>query len=205
MDTNGTLLTKTLIDELAKAGLTCINLSLNAIDKEVASRLAGCQIDMKHVLEMGEYAKGRLGLLLAPLWVPGINDREMPRLIELAKAWGVRVAIQNFLGYKFGRNPVKAIAWGRFYSRLAELEKEHGIKLIYSEADFKIRKTEQLKKPFRKGETIEAVVVADGRLPQEKIAVASGRNISVMGCLKKGRIRVRITRDKHNIFFGRCV
>ncbi|MDP3765443.1 MAG: radical SAM protein, partial [Nanoarchaeota archaeon] len=41
IDTNGTLLSKQIVDELAEAGLTRINLSLNALDPEKAQKLAG--------------------------------------------------------------------------------------------------------------------------------------------------------------------
>jgi uncharacterized Fe-S cluster-containing radical SAM superfamily enzyme len=203
-DTNGTLLTKKLIDELKDAGLTKIHLSLNAMDRKVAEKLAGCPYNLEHVLEMARYASKRLGLLIAPIWVPGINDDEMPKLIGFAKELGVRIAIQNFLSYKYGRNPAKQMDWERFGQKMGQLEKEHGVKLLFSEADFSIVKTRQLEKPFRKGQVIRAEVVCDGRLKGEKIAVAGERNISVERCDRKGSIKVRLTRDKHNIFFGVC-
>jgi uncharacterized Fe-S cluster-containing radical SAM superfamily enzyme len=196
MDTNGTLLTKRLIDELSEAGMSCLNLSLNAIDRKVAEKMAGCPYDIDYVLEMAEYAKSRLGLLIAPVWVPGVNDEEMPKLVELGKKWGVRVAIQN---------PAKGMSWEVFYQKLGELEKRYSTRLIFSEKDFLIEKTQKLPKPFRKDETVEARIICDGRLNGEKIAVVGDRNISVPDCQKKGRARIRITRDKHNIFFGRCL
>jgi hypothetical protein len=207
-DTNGTLLTKKLIDELKAEGLTKIHLSLNALDKKVAEKLAGCPYNLEHVLEMARYAtKSGLGMLIAPIWVPGLNDDEMPKLISFAKELGVRIAIQNFLSYKYGRNPAKQMDWELFGQKMARLEKEHGVKLLFSEADFCISKTRPLERPFRKGQVIRAEVVCDGRLRGEKIAVAEGRNISVEGCERKGgkgAIKIRLTRDKHNIFFGVC-
>jgi uncharacterized protein len=203
-DTNGMLLTKKLIDELAEAGLTKIHLSLNAIDQDVASVLAGCQYSTKHVLEMARYISKskKLGLLIAPIWVPGINDSQMPKLIEFSKELGCRIAIQNFLSYKYGRNPAKPMDWELFGKKMAELEKEYSVKLLFSEADFHIEKTRELPKPFRKGDAVRANIVCDGRLKGEKIAVAEGRTISIPDCSKKGQARVKITRDKHNIFFG---
>ena len=42
-----------------------------------------------------------------------------------------------------------------------------------------------------------------GRLKNEKIAVAKERSISVPNCNKdKGKVRLKITRTKHNIFIG---
>jgi uncharacterized Fe-S cluster-containing radical SAM superfamily enzyme len=203
-DTNGTLLTKKLIDELAEAGLTKIHLSLNAIDPKVAEKLAGCPYNTAHVIEMARYASKRLGLLIAPIWVPGFNDEEMPKLVEFAKELGARIAIQNFLSYRFGRNPAKQLDWEDFFSKMRLLEQKYGVQLLFNETDFQIEKTKQLPKPFRKGQVVKAEIVCDGRLKGEKIAVALDRNISIPDCDKKGTIRVKITREKHNIYFGTC-
>ncbi len=204
-DTNGTLLTERLIDKLKEAGLTRIHLSLNAMDQKVAERLAGCPYNLEHVLKMARYASKKLGLLIAPIWVPGINDDEMPRLVAFAKELGVGIAIQNFLNYKYGRNPSKQMDWEVFGQKMGQLEKEHEVKLLFSEADFSIAKTRPLERPFRKGQVVRAEIVCDGRLEGEKISVAGERNISVERCAgKKGTIKVKLTRDKHNIFFGVC-
>jgi uncharacterized protein len=203
-DTNGTLLTKKLIDELADAGLTKIHLSLNAIDHKVAEKLANCPYNTAHVLEMARYASKRLGLLIAPIWVPGLNDDEMPKIVEFGKELGVRVAIQNFLSYRCGRNPAKQMEWEEFFAKMKALETKFGVQLLFNEADFQIEKTKQLPKPFRKNQLIKAEIVCDGRLKGEKIAVAEGRNISIPDCDKKGLVKVKITREKHNIYFGTC-
>ncbi|MFH1398544.1 MAG: radical SAM protein [Candidatus Woesearchaeota archaeon] len=203
IDTNGTLLTKAKIDELADAGLTRINLSINSLSQEIADRMAGAKYSLNHVLEMAEYASKRMELLLAPVWVPGINDSEMPKLIELSKTLRARIGIQNMLNYKHGRNPVKAMDWALFEEKLQGLEKEHGVKLLLNEKDFAITKTRLLPKPFKKGDIIKAGVVCDGRLDNEKLAVAQDRNICVKNCSKMGEIRIKIIRDKHNIFLGK--
>ena len=39
----------------------------------------------------------------------------------------------------------------------------------------------------------------------EKIAIAGERLISIPNCYKEGKIRIKITRTKHNIFFGELV
>jgi uncharacterized Fe-S cluster-containing radical SAM superfamily enzyme len=204
-DTNGTLLTKQLIDRIAEAGLTRIHLSLNALDQEVAESLTGCPYNLKHVLEMARYAAKRCGLLIAPIWVPSLNDKEMPKLIRFAKELGVPIAIQNFLSYKYGRNPTKPLGWEAFKEKMGALETEYGIKLLFSEQDFQITKTKKLPRPFRKGQVVKAQIVCDGRLKGEKIAVSQGRSISIPDCQKKGLVRVKITRDKHNIFYGNCL
>ena len=112
------------------------------------------------------------------------------------------IGIQNFLTYKLGRNPVKPMPFEKFYKVLEELQNKHKIKLIKSIEDFNIIKTKPLKKPFKKGEIIEAEIICKGRLKNEKIAVAKDRTISLPNCYKKGKVKIKITRTKHNIFIG---
>lgn len=205
INTNGTLLNKGIIDKLRKSGLTRFNLSLNAIEPKIAVRLAGSSYDVNHVLEMAVYIAKSSELVIAPVLVPGINEAEMPKIIEFARKLKARVGIQNFLNYRFGRNPVKQLAWERFYSLLRGLENKHKINLIGG--DFGIARTKLLPKPFRKGEAIKAAIVCSGRYKNEKIAVADNRSITLQNCIKPNGslIRVKITRNKHNIFYGRCI
>ncbi|MCP3683060.1 MAG: radical SAM protein [bacterium] len=206
MDTNGMFLDKKIIDELAEAGLTRINISLNAFDEKVAKKLAGTkEHDVEKIKDALRYAKGKIDLLVAPILVPGFNDDEMGKLIEFAKEIGAEIGIQNFLNYRRGRNPAKAFSWEKFYELLKELEKKHNVKLIKSKEDFKVTETKKIPKPFRKGQTIKAKIACNGRYENEKIAVADERSITVIGCGEKKDIRVKLLRDKHNIFFGKCV
>ena len=115
IDTNGTLLTKQLIDELAGAGLTRINLSLNALDPEKAQKLAGYPYNLNKVLEIAKYIPTKMDLIIAPVWVPGYNDDEMPKLAKFAQEIGAGkncppIGIQNLLNYRFGRNPVDSVS-----------------------------------------------------------------------------------------------
>ncbi|MEK6948851.1 MAG: radical SAM protein [Nanoarchaeota archaeon] len=208
IDTNGTLLHKKLIDDLAEAGLTRINLSLNALDQEIADKMAGFPYNLKKVIELAYYIPKKMDLIIAPVWLPGYNDEELVRLAKFAQEVGAGkncppIGIQNFLNYRFGRNPVKPVELEVFYKKLQELEQKHGIKLINDEKMFKIKKCKELPKPFRKGQVIEAELVFPGRLPGEMLAVANNRLISVPGCDKKeGKVKLKIRRTKHNIFLG---
>ena len=76
--------------------------------------------------------------------------------------------------------------------------------MILSEKDFNIVKTKELDKPFKKGDIVKASVISRGRLPDEKLVVSRGRIISVPNC-KSDKVKVRITRIKHNIFVGEIV
>ncbi|MBU0981007.1 MAG: radical SAM protein [Nanoarchaeota archaeon] len=203
MDTNATMLTKRMVDDLVKAGLTQFNVSLNSITKKTADTLAGKPYPVKHVKEMCSYIAKKADLTLAPVYVPGFNDDELGRIVEFGKRLKARVGIQNFLNYRFGRNPVRQLPWPKFYSMLRKLERQHDMKLIFKPEDFNIRPCKQLPKPFKKGDIIKAEIVCPGRLPNESIGVAEGRNITIIGCRSSGSCRVKILRSKHNIFYGK--
>jgi uncharacterized Fe-S cluster-containing radical SAM superfamily enzyme len=211
IDTNGTLLNKKLIDELASAGLTRINLSLHSLDQKTANKMAGTAYNLKKVTEMAAYIPKKMDLIITPVWLPGYNDKELVKLAKFADEIGAgkncpAIGIQNFFNYQFGRNPVKAVDMGVFYKKLRDLEQKEGIKLICKEADFKVKKCRELPKPFKKGDIIKAKLVCPGRLPNEMLAVAENRLISVPNCHKQeGFVKLRIKRSKHNIFVGDLV
>jgi hypothetical protein len=204
MDTNGVLLTKDLVDELAKIGKVRINLSLNALEPKLAKRISGCgKYDVEQVIKVAEYASKKMDLLIAPVLIPDYNEKEIGKLVEFAKKIGAKIGIQNFLNYHYGRNPAKAYEFGKFYELIRGLESRHNAKLVLGPADFGIRKTKKLPKPFVKGDIVKAVLAFPGRLPDEEVAIAKGRTILVRNCKKaKGEIRIKITRSKHNIFVG---
>ena len=206
IDTNGVLLTKNKVDELVSAGLTRFNFSINSLDEKIAKKIAGACYNVGKIKEICRYIAKKANLIITPVLVPTINEEEMPKIIEFAKEIWADIGIQNFLPYSLGRNPVKPIPFDKFYEKLKEWEDKYKVKLIKSVEDFNIVKTKPLPKPFRKGQIIEAEIVCSGRLPYEKIAVAEQRTISIPNCLKeKGRVRLKITRSKHNIFVGRLV
>ncbi len=208
--TNGTLLNEKLIDELVEAGLDMFNLSLNAMNKELAVKIADAGYNLERILKIAGYISKKAELVIAPVWIPGINDEEIEQLIEFTKSlkndrFTPKAGIQKYLHYKFGRNPANEMPWEEFYAKLRALEQKHNVKLVVDEKDFGIKGSKPLPKPFKKGEIVEAEIVCNGRLSGEKIAVAKERTISVFGAKKNGKARVRITRDKHNIFAGEVV
>ena len=211
IDTNGTLLNKQLIDNLATAGLTRINLSLHALSQEIANKMAGTSYNLKKVMEIAPYIPKKMDLIITPVWLQGYNDKELVKLAKFAQEIGAgkrcpAIGIQNFLNYQFGRNPIKSVNIGVFYKKLRDLEQKHSIKLICNEADFKIKKSRQLPKPFKKGDIVKAKLVCQGRLNNEMLAVAQNRVISVPNCYQQhGFIRLKIRRTKHNIFLGKLL
>lgn len=206
IDTNGTLLTKGKVDELVKAGLTRFNFSINALDDRLDRKIAGTAYDIEKIKKICRYIVKKANLIITPVLIPRVNEKEMPKIIGFAKKINADIGIQNFLNYRLGRNPVKQISFDEFYRKLKEWEREYGIKLIKSTRDFNIIKTRPLPKPFKRGDIIEAEIMCSGRLRKEKIAVAEERTISIPNCYKdSGKVRLKITRSKHNIFIGTIV
>ena len=211
VNTNGSFLSRQLIDELKEAGLTRINLSLNTLDQEVHNKLAGRVYPLKHVLKMVEYCKEiGMPILLAPTIIPGFNDsveRDIEPLIKLAKTISSpypTIGIQKFLEYKGGRNPSKAIPFEDFFATLRPLEEKYDV-VLTPKADwnpFGIYMDTKLEKPFHKGDVIKVTIKAVGRVPSEKIAVAGDRIVTVRNCHKAigASTKVKLIRDKHNIF-----
>src|SRR3989344_4592069 len=209
IDTNGTMLTKQLVDELAEAGLTRINLSLNALNPEKASKLAGYPYNLSKVMEIARYIPTKMDLIIAPVWVPGFNDEELPKLARFAEEIGAgkncpSIGIQNMLNYRFGRNPIDVVPMESFYSKMRELEEKHNVKLIFDKSAFNVEELPELPKPFKKGQVIEAEIALPGRIGNEMLAIAKERLISVPDCDKEigQKVRLRIKRTKHNIFLG---
>ena len=215
MDTNFTLVTKSQLDHLAKFDKLRFNVSLDSMDPKIAEKLAGCPYKLDYVLKMIQYAVDKgIKILIAPVYIPGHNNEELEKIVEFVKKLGVKaqakhplLGIQNFLNYKTGRNPVKANNWQEFYEMIKTLEQKTGLKQKLSAEDFGIRKTKNLPKPFKLGDTTRAMIKAPDRFKDTCLAVSKERVISVQNCqFKKGKkIRVKIGRDKHNIFSGKMI
>lgn len=200
MDTNGVLLNEDKVDKLFEAGLTQFNISIDSLDKDKAKEIAECNYSVDHIQKICRYVVTKGKLLIAPLWLPGINDSEIEKLIVFAKELGARIGIQNFLSYKNGRNPVKARPMEDFYADLKELEKKHDMKLAFTLEDFLVQPTEEFPNPFKKADILRVEPFSEGRLKHELLAVAKGRTISIKDAFgNKKSYKVRIVRTKHNI------
>lgn len=210
IDTNGTLLNKQKIDVLAKNDKLQLNLSLDAIDEDVARKIAGVKgYNVKHVKEVIAYAAEKLNVIVAPVLTQTFNEDQMEKIISWVKTLKhqPKLGIQNFLRYKTGRNPAKEMVWKNFYELLEKLEKKFDIKLKLNKDDFDIKKTKLLPKPFQEGDVVNAVIKCPDRFKDTVIAVSGERNISVPNCklVKEKKIKVKIVRDKHNVFSGKVV
>jgi len=206
--TNGVTLTKKYVDDLAAAGLTRLQLSLNAIDEEKAWEIAGIRTPFGKIKEICPYIAEKIDLLLAPTYIPGINDDQLEKLVLFAKSlktatYTPKIFIQNYLEYQLGRNPAKQASFDKFFAMLRDLEKKHDIVLVADKDLFKVEEAKTYPAVFRKDEIVEVDVAMPGRLPGEMICVGRGVCVSVMKCPPgKKTVRIRIIRTKHNVYHG---
>ncbi len=211
LQTNGTLLSPQMVAALESAGLDRVNLSLHALDATLARELAGVSwFDIGKIMDSARMvAESRIDLLIAPVYLPGINDAEMEKIIRFAQEIGAGkrfppLGIQKFERYRYGRTPkgVKVQSWWQFYNRsLRPWGKTSGRQLIITPKDFGTEHRPMLPRTFAKGERVTVEIRAPGWLNGEMLGVARDRIVSVMGCGKdRGNVRVVIVSAKHGIY-----
>ncbi|MCS7103476.1 MAG: radical SAM protein, partial [Candidatus Korarchaeum sp.] len=133
VQTHGPLLTQKLVEELERAELDRINLSVDSLNEGKARYLAGSSwFKLGKVLDVARrIAESSIDLLIAPVWVPGLNDEDIPQLISYAlklgagKRWPA-LGIQKYEAYRGGRRPegVRPMSWSDFYKSLMNWEEE---------------------------------------------------------------------------------
>jgi hypothetical protein len=220
MQTHGSILTEKLVDNLSEAGLTRINLSLDALEPRLAREIADTAwYDVEKTLELMQHIASdtKIDLLVAPVWVPSVNDDEMPKIIRCAKSLGAgkkfpALGIQKYLTHRHGRKVrgVKPLSWGKFYGQLRLWEEKFGVKLILTPGDFGIHRRVMLPVPYGRFKTVRVKTVGPGWLKGEKLAVTNEGDRSVT-LVKAGkipigtRLKARILRSKHNILIAEPV
>jgi len=216
LQTNGTVLKEKWIDELAEVGLSRINLSINALSEENAKKISGVEnYNVKDIIKLAEaVAQSSISLLLAPVWIPTLNDEEIPKLIEFAlklkpKSKWPLMGIQKYEVHPHGRRVpgVKPLTWKKFYEKLYEWEKKFNLKLKLKPSDFEIIKTKMLPLKFRKNEIVNLKIVSNGWMKKQAIGVKDGRAITVIGVPESFRrkVKVKIIHNKHNIYIGKII
>lgn len=183
MQSNGLLLTHEIIKKLTSVNLTRINLSLNTLDDELASYLCNCKnYDANKLLDnIGILLNSGIDVLLAPVWFPGENDKDIEEIIKVVnnfRTFGysekqIQIGIQKYLTYKTGRKlkKIRPKTWGYFYKQLSQLERKYNIKLKLGPRDFGIHKRKGVDTlNLKKGDIITAQVVSQGRWNKEYIA-----------------------------------
>lgn len=219
METHGALLTEELAERLDDAGLDRLNLSLDALDPELAKLLSGTSwFDIGKVIKVAEHVASslKMDLLVAPVWVPRINDHQIPLIIE----WALRIGagkrwpplgIQKYEAHKYGRKPrgVKPMKWRDFYAMLSRWEGEYGVKLILRPEDFSIVKTRPLPLRFRRREKVKVKVLELGWLKGQWLGVAHDRVVTLVGVEGYPPVGRKVSavmlRTKHNIYVARVL
>ncbi|MDD5331790.1 MAG: radical SAM protein [Candidatus Nanoarchaeia archaeon] len=211
MQSNGYLLNEKLIKELENAGLDRINVSIQSLDQEKANYIAGINTydveKLKSILRL--ISKSKIKLMIAPVYVPGINDEDIEEIIKFAKEINAELGIQKYEVYKLGRKPkgVKKQSWYHFDELLNRLSKKYEIKLKLSKKDFLIEPRETLPIEFKENEIIYVDIKSPGWLKNQMIGVAKNRSISVENCNANlnDRIKVKIISNKHNIYVAKQI
>ncbi|MCD6371150.1 MAG: radical SAM protein [Candidatus Aenigmarchaeota archaeon] len=214
IETNGTLLTQKLIDELEEANLSRINLSLHAIDEDLAKKLVGSKdYDVKKIMKICEYvASTKIELLITPVWIPGINDKEIEKIIEFSKKinknkrWPF-LGIQKYEVHKYGRKikGIKTVSWWKFYRKLEEWEKKFNVKLKIGPRDFGIFKLKPLQKIFKKGQKVKVEIKAPGWMRNQTLGAANERCITVINSNHKpgDLVNTVILSNKDNLYIAK--
>ncbi len=220
MQTHGALLNEKLLDKLSSAGLSRINLSIDALDSKLAKSLADTEwFNVDRIVDFAKYIveNTSVDLLLSPVWVPEVNDKEIPKIIKLASEIGagkkrLSLGTQKYEVHKHGRKVkgVKAMRWKQFYAQLRAWEKLYKIKLVLRPEDFGIHKRFMLPILYRKFEKVKLQVIAPGWLRREKLAVSTqgDRTMNLINAedIQVGaKVKARIIANKHNIYLAETV
>ena len=207
LQTNGLTLTKEKIDKI-KNSVDRINLSIHTLDKKQAKELAGNNTyDIEKIKEIVKHAtKNKIEVLLAPVWIPKINDEQIPKLIDFAKESKAKIGIQKYEVYKYSRKMkgAKATNYWKFYNELKKLEKEKQTKLILKREDLNIKKIKRIQTTMELGEKLNAEIKLPGWLPNQMIATAKDRCITINNCKNKigTQLNIKITDNKNNIYLA---
>ncbi len=178
MQTRLFMLSEDKIRQLAEAGLDRINLSVDALDVGLAAKLADTEwYDVRRAIELAEYTvrNTSIDVIVSPVWVPGINDSEIPRIAAwahatLGKKWPP-VLVQKYVAHRHGRKPVREMGWKAFWTALREMERETGLKLVFEGNPFNIERRVPLPRPYAVGERVRMRVVTRGIFAREYLAV----------------------------------
>ncbi len=208
--TNGLLLSKIMVDELVKISKKHkksihISLSMSGIDN--AKKMMGPYYNLDLVLKNLDYALDKLNVTITPVWVHGMNDKDVNKLVLFAKEKKVNIAIQKFCKNKRGRNPVKEISWGKFFKDIKGLEKETKHNLTQELG--KIKETNQLPLICNKKEKINVKVVCSGRRYNDGLGVLENskgrRAVALIGCDKNKKLaKAIVLSNKYNMILAKC-
>jgi len=204
MQTNGTLLTKNKIDMLEKAGLSQLNLSLDSLDKERWKYLRQGNQNVEDIMELARHtAESNIKLLIAPVYLPNVNDKDIEEIIQFSKKINALIGIQKYETYKYSRKLKEARKqnWWKFYKQLEEWEKEFDVELKINNSYIQPRISIPTK--FKINEKIYAEIKMPGWIKHQAIAIAKNRCITINDCeIEQGLVRIKIKENKNNIYLA---
>ncbi|MEM2007501.1 MAG: radical SAM protein [Sulfolobales archaeon] len=221
LETHGGGLSRELILKLQAAGLDRINLSVDAVSRDIAVSLVGVEwYDPARLLELAAWTleNTEIDVVLTPVVVPGYNEAEIKALIEWARkhgagrksGWPTGVLIQKYEVHKYGRRVagVRAWSWSRFYAWLRKLEKETGYRLVVESGEIGMERRARLEPPYGVGERVRAVALGPGWHVAETLVVdfRGLRIMAVMGAggLSSGQpVTVTVLSNEDNIYVAR--
>ena len=208
MQTNGTLLTKQKIKQLEKAGLNRINLSIHSLNKELAQKLSGTSAySIEKIKNMAKIIKStKIELNLTPVYLPNINNKEIEKIIQLAKELKCNIGIQKYETYKYSRKEKKAKEqnWFKFYKKLGEWEKQFNYKLKYGPLDFNLKKTKPIEKAFEVNEKVNIEIKLPGWYKNQMVGVSKNRCVTILNCNAplNSIIKAKIISNDNNIYIA---
>ena len=200
IQTNGTIYKDIDVDR--------INLSIHSLDDKKSKELAGTpNYSIEKVKEFAQkYKEKGTKIRICPVWIPKVNDNDIPEIIEYSKENNFDLGIQKYENYKYSRKipKVKPLNWWKFYRQIEIWEKEHNIKLKLSAKDLNIEKAPRIPEMFKKGEKTQATIIQYGWLNDQMIATAKNRCISINNCKKKigDRLNIKILETKNNLYLA---
>jgi hypothetical protein len=197
--TNATLLNKNIISKLPDK--THLSISISAFTDKKAKELMGKNYNINIVLKNIKYAKEKLNVEITPVWIKGLNDYDIKKIIEFCKENNLEISIQKFCFNKKGRNPVKETEWKEFFNNLKLLEKETDYKL--TKQLNKIGKTKPLPEIVHRNEVIDVEIICKGRKNDFIGSIKKNNQIracTVLGYFSnKKRIKAKVIKSKNNI------
>lgn len=219
LETHGALLSEGLVRRLEEAGLDRINLSIDTLDPNKARFLQGVRwYDVRRVMRVAEFIarETSIDLHVTPLWIPGVNDKDVIDVIMWAMRIGAGkkwppVTIQKYNVHKYGRKVpgVRPISWKRFWRWLEELEGRLGIKLRPTMEEFGMRYAPRIPCPVRRGDIVRAYIIARGWVKGEYLGIIPDVNRLVAVIKYRGGIRknvyIKIIEDKDCLLIGRFI
>jgi len=209
MQSNGTILSEKLINELAIAGLSRINFSIHSLNPEKSKYLFGsANYNIEKIKETCKLINNSsIELNITPVLLVGVNESDIEELILFAKELNCKISIQNYENFKYSRKERKAKpqTWFRFYRKLDELEKKFNYKLKLGPTDFKISKSKKIPLVLERGDIITGKVLMPGWLRNEAVIAVNNRAVTISECNANGGdfIKAKIIETKNGIYIAK--